>query len=403
MSSSRALRRWAVPAGLAAAVVGASLLAPVVASAEPDLPDRTAAQLLADLRTEPVDGFSGTVRYSADLGLPALPDLGGDGARGPGPSGGSTDLTALLDGEHTLRVWAAAPDRARVSLHGDLGEYTVIHDGADLWTWSSDDQAVTHVLLPEHPAGNEAGHDDVRALRDRLAAAMPPITPEQIAGLVLDALDPSTAVRVGEAVTVAGRPAYQLVLEPRTDGTLVDSVRIAIDAADRVPTRVQVFAVGHAGPALEVGFTALSLVPPNGDVFAFEPPPGATVEEVDLTALVEGRSAPGAAADPDRTHGPAWAGQGRHPVTVVGEGWASVLVATLPEGAQDEAAGTLGSLPEVEGAWGSGRLVTSRLFSALLTDDGRVLLGAVDAAMLERVAGDAMLERVAADAPVPAG
>lgn len=393
MSSSRALRRWAVPAGVAAAVVGASLLVPVVASAEPDLPDRTAVQLLADLRTD-VDGFSGTVRYRADLGLPSLPGLGGDGARRPGPPGGSTDLTALLDGEHTLRVWAAAPDRARVSLHGDLGEHTVIHDGDDLWTWSSDDQAVTHVRLPEHPSRHGTGP----ALRDRLGAVLPPMTPAEVADLALEALDPSTAVRVGDPVTVAGRAAYQLVLEPRTGGTLVDSIHIAIDAADRVPTRVQVFAVGHDRPALEIGFTALALLPPDDGVFAFEPPPGATVEDVDLAALGTRHRAPGASADADRPPGPPWAGDDARPVTVVGDGWTSVLVAELPveltTGARGDAAGVLDSLPQVEGAWGSGRLVTSRLFSVLLTDDGRVLVGAVDSATLERVA---------AETPAPAG
>ena len=37
----------------------------------------------------------------------------------------------------------------------------------------------------------------------------------------------------------------------------------------------------------------------------------------------------------------------------------------------------LGGLPAVSGDWGSGRLFTSKLFSVLLTDDGRVLAGAV--------------------------
>jgi hypothetical protein len=37
----------------------------------------------------------------------------------------------------------------------------------------------------------------------------------------------------------------------------------------------------------------------------------------------------------------------------------------------------LGSLPPVSGDWGSGRLLESTLFSVLITDDGRVLGGAV--------------------------
>jgi hypothetical protein len=37
----------------------------------------------------------------------------------------------------------------------------------------------------------------------------------------------------------------------------------------------------------------------------------------------------------------------------------------------------LNSLPKVSGSWGSGRLLQSKLFTVLVTDDGRVLAGAV--------------------------
>jgi hypothetical protein len=233
---------------------------------------------------------------------------------------------------------------------------------------------------------------------------------------------------VGDPVRVAGRPAHQLVLTPRAEGTLVESVRIAVDAADRVPTRVQVFAVGHEAPALEVGFTSLSLVPPAADTVTFTPPPGATVEEVDLTqhpADADGQPSGLEGHDLDGSGKPGVAAEGERPVTVVGDGWASVLVATLPPGALEsltagvpaspgaggtdgpgdapfgpghgndddaatsaaaQAALLLDALPAVEGPWGSGRLLTSRLLSVLVTDDGRVLLGAVDRATLEAAA-----------------
>jgi len=34
-------------------------------------------------------------------------------------------------------------------------------------------------------------------------------------------------------------------------------------------------------------------------------------------------------------------------------------------------------LPKVSGAWGSGHLMSGKVFSALLTDDGRLVVGAV--------------------------
>ena len=80
-------------------------------------------------------------------------------------------------------------------------------------------------------------------------------------------------------------------------------------------------------------------------------------------------------------------------VRTVGTGWTTVLVAKLdtagasgaPGAKPSEAAGpdadmmskVLGGLQRVSGDWGSGRLLTGKLFSVLLTDDGRVLAGLV--------------------------
>ena len=42
-----------------------------------------------------------------------------------------------------------------------------------------------------------------------------------------------------------------------------------------------------------------------------------------------------------------------------------------------ELQGLLSSIPEVSGTWGKGRVIDGTLFSAVLTDDGRVAVGAV--------------------------
>ncbi len=46
----------------------------------------------------------------------------------------------------------------------------------------------------------------------------------------------------------------------------------------------------------------------------------------------------------------------------------------------------LEALPRVSGDWGSGRLLSTHLLTVLLTDDGRVLVGAVDPATIEAAA-----------------
>jgi hypothetical protein len=65
---------------------------------------------------------------------------------------------------------------------------------------------------------------------------------------------------------------------------------------------------------------------------------------------------------------------------VVGSGWTTVLVTRVPSGALKGSGSmgeVLGALPKVSGSWGSGRVLRGTLFSAVLTDDGRVAVGAV--------------------------
>jgi hypothetical protein len=48
----------------------------------------------------------------------------------------------------------------------------------------------------------------------------------------------------------------------------------------------------------------------------------------------------------------------------------------------------LQGLPRVSGAWGGGRLLSGSLFSVLLTEDGRILAGAVSPQRLYEAAAD---------------
>jgi hypothetical protein len=214
--------------------------------------------------------------------------------------------------------------------------------------------------VPAHAAGPSTGPST--------GAAM---TPQQAADAALKAIGPSTRVTTDPTAVVAGRSAYQLELSPRDPRSLVGSVRIAIDGSSHLPTRVQVFARGATSPAFEVGFTSFSTSTPAASVFSFTPPPGATVKQGTLPQ--RGTRSP----MPNHPSGPA--------PEVVGRGWTSVVVAHVGTGAAS-AGGPLGSavkaLPRVSGAWGSGHLLRGPLFSVVLTDDGRVAVGAVAPPML---------------------
>ena len=65
---------------------------------------------------------------------------------------------------------------------------------------------------------------------------------------------------------------------------------------------------------------------------------------------------------------------------LVGSGWTAVAVLKTPAaaGADSKSLDTLTrALPRVSGSWGSGHVLRGTLFSAVLTDDGRVAVGAV--------------------------
>ena len=99
-------------------------------------------------------------------------------------------------------------------------------------------------------------------------------------GQALRAAGPYATVTAGEPVVVAGRDAYTVVLTPTDPTTLVGSVQVSIDATSRLPLRIQVIPKGSVDPALEAAFTSVDLGPVDPAMFAFEPPPGATVDEI---------------------------------------------------------------------------------------------------------------------------
>lgn len=329
--------RWLVPVGTAG-VVAVAVLATQAgpADAEPVLPGRTAAQLLAAVGSAQVDGLSGTVETSSDLGLPSLGAVTGDSGSGP---------TSLTSGDHELRVWSAGADRSRVTINEQLSEYSVVRRDRTVYAY---DSAKNTVALRTLPASDEQ--------KSMLTAT----TPQEAAEAALAAVGPTTAVTVDRTARVAGRSAYQLVLTPRDARSLVGSVRVAVDSRTSLPLRVQVFARGAADPALQVGFTTLDLSVPDASVFAV--PEGKQVEAPQ----------PDAGADAETPSVPR-----PTDVTTTGTSWTAVVSATgvtVPAAAAPLLASASTGVT-VSGV--SGRLVRTALVSALVLDDGRAYAGAV--------------------------
>lgn len=266
--------RWAVPVGAAAAVGVVIAVSAVASAAEPSLPARTPAQLLTEVQqaaARPPGPFTATVQEIANLGLPALPQVGGLGGQS-GPASATNPLAATT----TVSIWYLNPRHVRIAEPAPLGERDLRLDGTQLWLWSSKTQTATHVVLP---AGlRRSGAPPVP--RPRATFKSPAAAVRQL----LKAVGPSTSVRVGPNATVAGRAAYQLAIAPKGSGSLVSQILIAIDARTHIPLRVQVFARGSADPAFQLGFTALTFGAPAASNFTFTPPPGAKVKTEKIPA-----------------------------------------------------------------------------------------------------------------------
>jgi outer membrane lipoprotein-sorting protein len=248
-----------------------------------------------------------------------------------------------------------------------LAERELVRNGNDLWLYNSADNSAAHVTLPTPPTtGSPAPH----------ATPTPGMaTPDIVAQHFLAAVEPSTEVTVADGTTVAGRPAYQLVIKPRSTGTLVDSVTIAVDSASGLPLGVDVQARGQAAAAFSLAFTDVNLSAPDAGLFNFTPPRGAAVEE---KAIPQMRALPGKT-------GPASPGKkvtGRP--TITGSGWDAVI--GLPSGAVPADIRTAPLLAQLTQAVPGGRALTTSLVTVLMLDDGRVFAGMVPLERLQAAA-----------------
>jgi hypothetical protein len=140
-----------------------------------------------------------------------------------------------------------------------------------------------------------------------------------------------------------------------------------------------VLANGQADPAVNIQFTEFSPGAQDPGLFQFTPPAGATVTETKPGEHVD----PKAARDLLTQINP----------QVVGKGWDTVLVGKIPsdllsKATQGSDRGERGSgmdvtrllsqfAKQVNGSFGTGWVVTTKVGSALFTSDGRAALGAV--------------------------
>ncbi|MDI3407617.1 LolA family protein [Streptomyces cavernicola] len=390
----RKVARYAVPAavaGVAAATIG---LVPALAdSGDPELPKISAQQLIEKIAASDQEQVSGNVKISTDLGLPSL----GDAAASFAPKGGEKDggsaatpdakLMELASGTHTLRVAADGPDKQKLTILDDAAEYSIIRNGADVWAYDSKSDEAFHA--EDGHAGKGEKH------RQQRPEGMP-ATPKELADEVLKAADVTTSVTVDGTASVAGRDAYQLLVQPKGTGSTVGSIRIAVDAENGVPLKFTLTPSSGGKAVVDAGFTKVDFAKPAASTFDFKPGKGTKVTEADELE----KQAPKAPKGPQGglPFGGHSGGEGAEgDIKVIGEGWSSVAVVDtgvkggVPSAESGELPPEAGKLldsfgDKVTGKFGSGTVFSTRLVNALMTDDGKVYVGAVDKATLVKAA-----------------
>ena len=371
----RTWTRW-VPAVAVPAVIAAGVLVGTLpAGAADPLPARTPSQVIELMGTGKALSFTGTVEQATDLGLPdlsAVTPSSGPAPASDGAAGSVASVAGLLAADHTARIYADGPARLRVQvMDGSFAERNMVRSGTDVWFYASKDNSAAHLVLPspDHGTGDPST-----------------ATPAEIAAKLLAAADPDTEISVGADVEVAGRAAYNLLLEPRAADTLVGRIAIAVDGQTGLPLSVQVTARGAATPAFRSGFTALTLGAPDDALFTFVPPAGSGVREIVPPVPGLSHHDDGAGGLPDASPSAA-----RPQVT--GSGWTRVLAVPAPaDGSAPGGAGALLQDPLLSQAAvdvPGGKLLSTPLFTVLIMDDGRLLAGMVPGERLQAAAAAA--------------
>jgi len=374
---------WAAPVVVAAAI-GAIIAYAGPATASPDLPSVTPEQLIANVAGADVTAFSGNVTVKSNIGLPDLSSL--ESIFGMQANG----LVSLLTGTTNVKVAVDPKVGARAEIDSGTSAYVAVanESSGDAWLYSSASNSATHITGASAPS-------------DTATATVP--TPQTIADQAISAITPSTSLSVAANTTVAGRPAYTLVLKPSDAGSVISEVDLFVDATTWFPLGAQVWSTQSSAAALDVAFTSITYNAPAASLFSFTPPSGTAIQNMDMSGS-------------DKT-GTATSGQTQpaSPTTkvVAGQGWASVVeISGLPSQITDALAdpstlasslsqssgsghgrggmGNMGSLNQLIGSLvqqtAQGTLYSTYLGALLVTPSGHVFAGAVPASAVQAAA-----------------
>jgi hypothetical protein len=345
------------------------------ARAEPTLPERTAAEVAEMAASPHPQPRSGFLELRTSLGL-------GDFGTATGESGGS--LVGLASGTNDARLWQDG-DRRRIALLEELGETDWYRQGDITYVWHSRRSRVTTVTTPTETPTAATG------LITSLAGGGTIESPDGMAMRFLALRNQNTRLVLHSPTYVADRPVYQLGLIPETPESLITEVTVAVDSVTGLPLRVQV-KTRSGTVAIDSKFTSISFKRPSPSHFDFRPPPEAKVTNGDTVSREPDYSGDDWQRERDRER----ALEDVQSVTGVddtllrlattGEGWNEVVAVTGIDWWRLEDLGR--TAKTVTGAYGTGQLLETPVFSLLILPSGRIVAGAVTPEGLEPTAAE---------------
>ena len=398
---SRKSLRW-IPALLAPVLVAGSVIGfSVQATAATDLPDKSAAQILQLINTNPDIAFSGRIVKKAAMGLPPMnivPDVSesmieqmkkqmpeemADFIPKASAQGELALVLEFFAGTHIANIYVDGPTKARLQVLDLLSERNYIRNGSDLWAYDASKAIAQHSVIDESEVNKAQGQ--ALALFSANSSKLPfdVTSPASIADYVLAQANVDSVITVGADAKIAGRGVYQLTISPRSNETLVQSATLSIDAATGLPLAARITAVGSDSPAFEVAFETITFATPAASNFDFTPPAGATVVEVALPTEAELRGqAELAPALPTEAELKAEA------LALKAQGWGAVAKVR-----GDQVPAELAALIaqnslylELTKPVAGGRVFTSTLLNIFIADSGDIYAGSVTVERLLKAA-----------------
>lgn len=379
-------KRW-MPAVVTPAVIAAISLVPLQASAV-DLPDMSAEELMVMMMDAQPTEFSGTILKTSNLGLPALelssmvseedaermrekmPEEFADFAPEVIEQNLLTEAMELVTGEHRVRVFVGETGM-RAQILDMMAQRDLIVSGNSIWSYDSREQVAMYAEIDEEKLaeGKVSAEAELNAYIAELGLDL--TDPQAVAEYLMSQVGDSSEVSVGTDHYHAGRTAYQLIVTPNSEVSLVDSIVVSVDSETGMPLALSVYSTEQAEPAMEVGYESISFADQDESLFSFTPPAGTQIvdlneleaqkEKVDLEMWMDMDEMESLEEKPE-------------PV-MIGEGWDTVVHMPAGEKTLEEMGGQL--LQSLMTPVAGGMLLSTPLMNVFMTDSGDVYAGAV--------------------------